>query len=65
MQDVKDDIYSLREKWSRVCINNMELRGSIRNVIDYCEGVLKDKNISNECFRIANDVLHMLKDGGV
>jgi len=65
MEKIKDDIYSLKEKWGRACTNNMELRGTLRDIIKYCEGIMKDKNIGNECFRFANDILQLAKDGGI
>lgn len=44
----------LEERWKRVCVSNMELRGGLRDVMTLCDFVLKDeKEYSNiKCFAI-------------
>ena len=65
MVDIKEDIYSVKERLSRVCTNNMELRGTLREVIKKCEIILMDKNVSNEAFRLSSEIISICKDGGM
>jgi hypothetical protein len=46
--DIKEDVYSLKERLSRACTNNMELRGTLKDIVRKCETILMDKNVSNE-----------------
>ena len=52
MVDVKEDPYSLKERLSRACTNNMELRGALKEIVRKCEAILMDKNVSNDVFRL-------------
>ena len=65
MVDIKEDIYSLKERLSRACTNNMELRGTLKDVVRKCEAILMDKNISNDIFRLSSEIISICKDGGM
>ena len=65
MVDIKEDPYSLKERLSRACTNNMELRGTLKEVVRKCEAILMDKNISNDVFRLSSEIISICKDGGM
>lgn len=65
MVNIKEDIYSIQERLSRACTNNMELRGTLREIIKKCEIILMDKNVSNEAFRLSSEIISICKDGGI
>lgn len=65
MVDIKEDPYSLKERLSRACTNNMELRGALKEIVRKCETILMDKNVSNEVFRLASEMISICKDGGM
>ena len=48
MNDIREDIVSLRERLTRVLNNNKELRGALKEVCIRCEGQLKKENINVE-----------------
>lgn len=65
MVDIKEDPYSLKERLSRACRNNMKLRGTLKEVVRKCETILMDKNISNDVFRLSSEIISICKDGGM
>lgn len=44
----------IEERWKRVCVSNMELRGGLLDVITLCDFVLKEEKEYNniKCFAI-------------
>lgn len=65
MNDIREDIVSLRERLTRVLNNNKELRGALKEVCIRCEGQLKKENINADCLRLAVDILQICRQGGM
>lgn len=46
----------LEERWKKVCADNMALRGSLRDVVDYCNKISKEGNANINHIHIIHDI---------
>ena len=65
MNDIREDIVTVRSWLNLTLANNRQLRSALKDVMDRCEREMKKDNLSAESLRLAINILQICRGGGV